>query len=150
MSRIRRFVRFLTPVAAAVGAVACVVGTPWKRFEPPTGPVLVSITHAVLNPNARDAFDDYVFVVADAMDRGEIPGLVGYRIRKEVFGDEVWTMSAWRSAKDLSAFVRSEVHARAIRAGRGAIVTMTSKRVTLSADEIPLGWDRAEALLADS
>ncbi|MEO1481197.1 MAG: antibiotic biosynthesis monooxygenase [Myxococcota bacterium] len=141
----RRLLRVLAPFAAGFGAAACVIGTSWKTVNRVEGPVLVSLTHAVLDGDKREDFDEYVFIVADAMERGNIPGLVGFRIRKELFGDEVWTMSAWESEEALADFVRSDVHRKAMRVGRPAIVRMKTRRLTVDGAEVPIGWDRAQA-----
>ncbi len=108
--------------------------------------VLVSITHATVDNDNREAFDDYTRKLADIMD--EQPGLIGFSIRKELFGDEAWTMTAWENEEALTAFSRSAPHREAIAAARSALVRAEFRRVPVEASDLPLSWDRALELLA--
>jgi heme-degrading monooxygenase HmoA len=139
-------------LAALSVSAGCVVGRPWRAPDvappPGDGPVLVSVTYAVLDERRRGDFDDYITTVSDAMAAGEFEGLVGYAIRKELFGDEVWTASAWVDEAALRRFVTSATHQQAIeRAGR-AIARMETRRLSLPRSELPIAWERVEEILA--
>ena len=132
----------------------CAIGRPWRgpglTRDHGGAPVIVSVTHAVVDRSRGGNFDDYVWIVARAMDDREFAGLVGYSIRKEILGDEVWTVTAWTSEDALVAFVRSGTHQRAIASAGKAIVSMRTQRVWLPPSELPVSWERAEAILAQA
>lgn len=107
--------------------------------------VVVSVTHAVLIPGEREAFDRYVRSLSELMD--EQPGLIGFSLRKELFGDEAWTMTAWEDEASLVAFSRSPAHREAVEAARHGLRRARFRRVTIPASELPLSWDRALAIL---
>ena len=150
-------VSFFFLAAAALFASGCTVGKPFRGpgFEPGRGvtleeagdTVLVAITHTVLNRDrmARRAFGRHLWKVVDAMP--EQPGLVGYSVRRELFGDEAWTLSVWVDEASLEGFVRSEAHRNAIAVGGRALESVRFARIELEAEELPLEWPRALELL---
>lgn len=127
----------------------CTIGMPLRGpgLEAAGSPerVIVAVTHAKLHWTKRAAFDRHIQIVADALPR--FPGLVGYSLRKQIFGDEAWTMSIWASHEAMQAFVRSPVHRAAVAAGRPAIKSMRYRAVEVASSELPIGWTRAVALL---
>ena len=132
---------------------ACTISLPFKYPEPvgtgsPEDRLLVSVTHAKLHPDKRAAFDEQTMVVFNAM--AHHPGVVAYAIRRELFGNQVWTVSVWRDDASRMKFFMSEVHQRAIYMSEDAIETVRYKRVTIQRSELPLSWGRALALLAES
>ncbi len=78
------------------------------------------------------------------------PGLVAYSIRREVFGDQGWTMSIWQDEKSLQDFVQSTVHQNATSAGMPALTQTKFARLTVQKSEIPIPWDQAEEILRAS
>jgi len=142
MTYLRRCARALGSILPAFLVSACTVGMPFRGpgLDPAAadapGDVVLAVTHAVLDPETRGDFDDYIFAVADTLD-GAVPGLVGYSIRKEIFGDEVWTMSVWRDDASLETWSRSPKHREAIAKVGGAIVTLRTGRFRVPA-EAPL------------
>ncbi len=71
-------------------------------------------------------------------------------MRTQFLGDEVWTMTVWRSDEEREAFVHSDLHREAMAAGKPAIRQMRFARVSLPAEEIPIPWSRAIELLDQS
>jgi heme-degrading monooxygenase HmoA len=139
----------LLPIVALVGA--CAVGTPvdtrkLRDSAAAATPTLeVSITHAVIDPARRGDFDRWTRRVNAGLDAQ--PGLLAHAIRKELFGDKVWTFTVWASAADRDRFVRSTTHQRAMDAASTGIAAMRSVRLTLAPAELPTDWDGVLALL---
>lgn len=132
----------------------CVISTPFRgpgfvdgkvTNAAPETEVVVSITHATVNRDRRGPFDEHVDRVVKSLPAQ--PGLIGYAVRKELFGDEVWTMTVWRSEADRARFVASSDHRAAMAAGGSALKAVRFSRVVVPAGELPLSWDRARLLL---
>lgn len=125
----------------------CTIGTPYRS----TGvaapdEVVVAITQASVDPAQRRLFDTQLDRVVGLLPKQ--PGLVGWSLRKELFGTEAWTLTAWTDEAARAAFVADPVHAAAIRASAPAVTGTRFARVRVAAKEMPLGWERALAILA--
>ena len=130
----------------------CAISTPYRGADAggdPSGDemVLVVLTHAELaeGTDSASAFWSNVSAVADSLEGR--PGFVGYRLRRELFGRDSWTMTVWTDVAALEAFVESDIHQTAIREGWPALARARFARVTLPRSDIPISWARAEALL---
>ena len=130
----------------------CAISTPYRSVAG-VGPtadddtVLVALTHAEIaeGTSTASAFWSNVSAVADSLEGR--PGLLGYRLRRELFGRNSWTMTVWTDEASLEAFIGSDIHQTAIREGWPALDRARFARVTVPLSEIPLSWDRAKALL---
>lgn len=114
---------------------------------PADQPVTVMLTYGKLDGDKREPFDRYVGIIDDALPQS--PGLIGYSLRKELFGDEVWTMSVWDSQDSLWRFVYGDVHGAAMSEASEASIIFTSALFERPAGEIPLDWEEAEQILAE-
>lgn len=127
----------------------CAVGMPYRDLSggrPPAGPTrVVALTHAVLDGAKRGPFDRGSAEVIRSLPAQ--PGIVGYALRTKPFGNEVWTMTVWEDEASRAAFVRAPVHMAAIRAGSGAILQGRFAHVEVPAQEAPLPWPKALAVL---
>ncbi len=132
---------------------ACTIGTPVPRLvQPDTAnaadqTVVLVLTRVVLNPDKRGEFDRQNKRVMASM--GQHPGLLGYAARKQVFGNEGWTMSVWENDAARAAFVHSAVHREAIAKSTPALVAVELKRLTMPRKDLPQDWDAVLRLLAD-
>jgi hypothetical protein len=129
---------------------ACTISMPFTygplgNIGVPEELLQVSITHATLYPDKRDVFDQQTMVVYREMDKQS--GLVAYGIRRELFGNQVWTVSVWRDHESRMKFFMSDVHQRAIYMSQDAIETVRYKRIDVQRRELPLTWDRVEQIL---
>lgn len=126
----------------------CKIALPWRSISqaPPSQQVLVALTHGFLDSATRKGFDAYSRKIAKEMEAGAFAGLVGFSIRKEIFGDEVWTVSVWEDERALAAFIRSDLHQEAIQKTSHALVSMETHEVWLPASELPIDWDRVTEL----
>lgn len=130
---------------------ACALSTPFPRIDPsaagkPDDAVVLVLTHIVVAGDRRDEFDRQTRRVIDSM--ATQPGLIGYSARRELFGNEAWTMSVWDSDAARARFVRSAVHQEAIAKSEPAIVTVRLKRLNMARKDVPRDWAAALALLA--
>lgn len=136
-----------------VGLTGCAINTPVRLMplasgDRPDDGLQASITHAVIEPEHRAVFDRYVAVVAAQLPRQ--PGLVAYSIRREVFGNEVWTLTVWRSVEDRALFFGSGLHREAMVQASKAVRRIRSVRLELRRSELPLDWHRALVALGTS
>lgn len=147
--RVSTFVRRALVLALCGLIGGCAIGTPLDtrrvRAAMPSGPVEVSITHAVLDPARRGDFDRWTRRVNATLDAQ--PGLLAHAIRKELLGDEAWTFTVWASAADRDRFVQSTVHRRAMDEASTGIAAMRSVRLRLAPDALPDDWPGVLALL---
>ena len=134
--------------------MACEISTPFsgpgyergRGVAPDVGDtVILALTHAVLDPKKRKPFDRYIGQVADGIE--EHSGLVGFSMGKQLFGDEVWTVSVWSDREALSGFVRSDLHRAAMDAGRPAVRAIRTCSLESSPALLPVKRRVAFALL---
>jgi heme-degrading monooxygenase HmoA len=141
----------LLPVLAVL-LNGCAIGTPWPRIPPASPeaadqPVVLVLTRVVVDVKQRAEFDRQNRRVMASM--GQHPGLLGFAARRELFGDQGWTMSVWSSDEARAAFVRSAVHQEAIAKSMPALVAVELKRLTVARKDLPSGWNEVQRLLAD-
>jgi len=142
--------RLLLPAALTSLLGACAISTPFPRLATsPTAPssqeVLLVVTRAVVDQRLRAEFDRQARQVIDSM--GTHPGLLGYSARRQLFGNQAWTMSIWVDEAARARFVRSEIHREAIVRSLPAIVTVESKRLVVQRKDLPMDWAAALAVL---
>ena len=130
---------------------ACAISTPFPRLKMSGAgaddQVVVVLTHIVVDSNQRSEFDRQTRRVIDSLPSHS--GMLGYSARRQIFGNEAWTMSMWASDGDRAGFVRSAVHQEAIAKSAPAIVNIQLKRLSLTRKDVPAGWPRALELLAE-
>ncbi len=158
-SRYRRtFTRFLTSMAVLAFFNGCAISTPFRGpgYDPGQGlrtlkseTVVVGLTAITLNDD-----DDAAGIFWQEMARMRkampgMPGLIGFSVRRQLFGNQGWTVSVWEDEASLDAFVRSPEHIRAMRLGTPALAKASFARVEVNGSEIPLSWDRIEQLLKE-
>jgi hypothetical protein len=71
------------------------------------------------------------------------PGLVSHSIRRELLGNQVWTLTIWRSTEDRACFFGSGLLPEAMARASTAIVSVCGVRLELPRSELPLDWSRA-------
>ncbi|MCK6552240.1 DUF3291 domain-containing protein [Myxococcota bacterium] len=107
--------------------------------------VIVAITNAKLDGRARGDFDLHTKRIIASLDAQ--PGFIGASVRTRLFGDEVWTMTAWDDEASLDAFVTSRVHLDGMKKGSAAVTAARFARIEVPRRELPLSWARAVELL---
>lgn len=132
----------------------CHIGYPFRGpgFDSKEGPaidyqgkeVLVAITHGVVDSAARQEFSTSLEDVRKAMT--DSPGLIGYSVRRQIFGGGVWTMSAWESEEALLDFIDSPAHQAAVVNGGISPESVRSAYLWVTSNRLPLPWDEAEKI----
>ena len=109
--------------------------------------VIVSLTMAEYKPGwkSRRVFWRNVGQVEKSL--ADRPGLVGYSMRRQIIGNQAWTMTVWEDESSLRDFVSSPAHQDAMRQALPILEDVAFARVELSANEIPMTWEQAEQLL---
>lgn len=138
----------LAAIAAALSLPGCEVWTPFRgpgysRSKGVTlsdvgDHVVVALTHATLDPANRGVFDDYTQHVLESLPQSE--GLVGYSVRKQLLGNEVWTMTVWRDHDSIDRFVTAPSHKEAMRQGMAPVLEAQFHRMEWPAASVPPSW----------
>jgi heme-degrading monooxygenase HmoA len=110
------------------------------------GKIVVVLTQGRIHRELRPEFDRQTDQVAAAMS--EQPGLLAYAVRRQLFGDTVWTFTAWESEQARARFVGSATHRRAIKHSGAAVLAMQAWRADLDVAQVPTTWDEALAMFA--
>lgn len=153
MRRFALTASLLAVVAMALVAPGCAIAMPFRGPGWDGAPTVardeyvVVLTHAVLDGETRASFDGGFDPVRAQLDGAE--GLVGYSMRKELLGDEVWTMSVWQDEASLKRFLYRGAHRDVMRDGAIAIETGDFRRFTIPASDVPPTWSQALAWLED-
>jgi quinol monooxygenase YgiN len=144
----RVFGASLSLLALALGG--CAIATPYRALPQSSVPpqdaiVVVAITKAVVDPATRGPFDAQVRAVLRALP--DQPGLVGYSVRREIFGRNLWTMTVWESDAALVGFAGGMLHQEAVRVGSPALQDSRFARLKMARNEAPLTWPQALEIL---
>lgn len=154
-SRSLRRARFASLLAMTTFAAACRVATPFRgpgfdddgvAAEVPAA-VVVALTSSRIPSGSAAAFSARLDEILTALPAND--GLVAFSVRRELFGDHIWTMSVWRDDDSLDRFLASPEHVRAVREGGIPRGSVDFVRVALPKALLPLSWPQAERLLAD-
>ncbi|MBL8962482.1 MAG: antibiotic biosynthesis monooxygenase [Phycisphaeraceae bacterium] len=155
--RVSSACRLLAAAAASVLLVAggCRVGYPFRGpgydadrgvVHPDAGSqVLVVVTRGDIKAASREKFANHLRDVIESMNQQS--GLVGYSVRRELFGSRVWTMSVWVDRGSMTRFVRSTAHHKAMASGSIAAGSFMTAAAPVDASRIPLDWAEAERML---
>jgi quinol monooxygenase YgiN len=105
--------------------------------------VIVVITEVRLggDRSARSRFWSHVRQIERALPNQ--PGLVGYALRREIFGMTAWTMTVWANNGAIADFMRSAVHRKAVEDGLPAVMLSSFVRFRRPAKAGPPGWTEA-------
>lgn len=153
LATLRRPARLLTSLLG-LWLGGCAIATPFRgpgymagkvTGVAPDQSVVVVLTNARVHQDRRAPFDLHTRKIVDSLPAQ--PGLVGYSVRRELFGDEVWTMTVWKTDADRARFVSSDTHRTAMAAGAPALKSVRFSRVLLPAKDLPISWDRAKQIL---
>lgn len=144
--------RLMALMACAATLGGCTIASPYRSVSDnpalPGETRVVALTHAVLDPATRRDFDQQTEAIFNVL--GQQPGIVGYSVRRQFFGNEVWTMTTWRDEASRARFVSSQLHRDGIAAGGKAVRLGRFVRIEVPADETPMPWSRALMLLESS
>ncbi|MFN7709543.1 MAG: hypothetical protein ACK5O7_01070 [Holosporales bacterium] len=133
---------------------AFTISTPFRASETmntmaPDHRVVVGITHVTLGEDREknDLFWTLTETVVDSLAIQK--GYLGHKRRKQLFGNQAWTMTVWLDDASLNGFIRAETHSKAIREGMDAMLKSRFVRVTLPRSKVPLSWNEAEKIMEE-
>jgi heme-degrading monooxygenase HmoA len=142
-------VTMLTALTTPLGG--CAIGMPVPKVPAEAvaadDVVVLVLTRVVIDSAQRSEFDRQNSRVMASM--AEQPGLLGYAARKQLFGNQGWTMSVWENDDARAAFVRSTTHREAIARSLPALQAVELKRLEVPRKDLPADWDAVLRLLAD-
>ena len=107
--------------------------------------LLVVVTHARIRSQGHDAFNHLVDQVESTLT--SMPGLYGYSLRKELLGDQAWTMTVWSDESSMFDFNSSQVHIHAMSSAKSLLKQARFARVQVDRADLPYSWDDAIQLL---
>lgn len=143
-----RFRNLLLVVSSLISG--CAISTPQRL--PPLDPgetgedsVFVVITRANIKPQMQSTFYDVSTTVARTLS--EQPGLITYSLRREIFGTQAWTLTAWKSPEARDMFGTGLAHREAMKLTSILVNDFNVQRFVIRRDELPLSWVNALARL---
>ncbi len=77
-------------------------------------------------------------------------GLVGYAVRRELFGNKGWTISVWQDEESKKKFVDSKPHREAIKNGLPALTKTIFISLPINAKQLPMKWHEIDKIVSDS
>jgi hypothetical protein len=107
--------------------------------------VILIITQAELNVSERGPFDRRSQELYRKLP--DHPGFLAGSIRRQLFGDKVWTYSIWEDQSSLEGFINSQQHRDAVYMTDRAIRRMRSVQRQLPAKDVPHQWRELEAMV---
>jgi heme-degrading monooxygenase HmoA len=149
-------IRKIFPISIVLGIwatiSACSLSMPFRSSKAldnilPDALVTIGITHVTLGADSKnnDIFWKYTTQVLDSLPNHK--GYLGHKVRKQLFGNEAWTMTVWADERSLNGFVQSDVHTTAIQQGLNAVSKARFVRLNINRSKIPLSWDDAEKIM---
>ncbi|MFZ6815503.1 antibiotic biosynthesis monooxygenase family protein [Undibacterium sp. Rencai35W] len=143
-------IQILSLSALLTLVTGCSISTPFKWVdehkrkstlaENQDEQLLVAVTHATIDATKRKLFDQGASRVIDSLLVQ--PGLIGYSVRRQLFGDEVWTATVWSDEASMLRFVQSPAHLQAVKESSAAIRNIDYTRIYMRRDELPASWSR--------
>jgi quinol monooxygenase YgiN len=147
---IKRLQKALGMTALIAFINGCAINSPYPKFDSSAinadEQLVLVISRIIIDTKQRQEFDKQTSLVIKSMPSHE--GMLGFSARREIFGEQAWTLSVWRNNEAVNKFVRSAVHFEAMKKSQPAIVTTEFKRLTVKASELPRNWSDALATLA--
>lgn len=128
------------------------LGPPFRGSDaldalPPDATVVVGVTHVTTGDDAEknDLFWKHTNAVVASLPSHQ--GYLGHKIRKQLFGNQAWTMTFWRDETSLNDFVRGDTHGAAIQNGLAAVEKGRFVRFTVERSKVPLSWGEVETIM---
>ncbi len=103
--------------------------------------VVLTSTRVDNQRSSKERFELFLTNIIDHIDTQ--PGLYGYALRKELFGDRAWTMTAWTNEHAMLSFKSSPTHLPAMQEASEILNAATFARMVVKVDDFPLDWKRA-------
>ena len=142
MLKLNRLLQVTSLAAAGLALTAFSISTP---FVYPQGKAAIAkngklvVTHAFIQEGKSGPFYSRSEEVVKSL-QGQ-PGLLAYSVRRQLFGNQAWTLTLWESENSKSAFIRSSAHQLAMAEASSVLSCARFLRVDWSGEVKNLDWD---------
>lgn len=142
MLKLNRLLQMTSLTLAWVALSAFSISTP---FVYPQGKAIKAsnaklvVTHAFIQEGKSGPFYSRSEEVVESLKNQ--PGLLAYSVRRQLFGNEAWTLTLWDSENSKSAFIRSSAHQLAMAEASSVLSCARFLRVDWSGEVKNLDWD---------
>ncbi|MFN4042713.1 MAG: hypothetical protein ACK4HI_00800 [Limnobacter sp.] len=142
MLKLNRLIQVTSLAAAGLALTAFSISTP---FVYPQGKAAIAqnaklvVTHAFIQDGKSGPFYSRSEEVVKSL-KGQ-PGLLAYSVRRQLFGNQAWTLTVWDSERSKSAFIRSSAHQSAMAEASSVLSCARFLRVDWSGEIKNLNWD---------
>ncbi len=142
MLKLNRLIQVTSLAAAGLALTAFSISTP---FVYPQGKAAIAqnaklvVTHAFIQDGKAGPFYSRSEEVVKSL-KGQ-PGLLAYSVRRQLFGNQAWTLTVWDSERSKSAFIRSSAHHSALAEASSVLSCARFLRVDWSGEIKNLDWD---------
>ena len=142
MLKLNRLLQVTSLAAAGLALTAFSISTP---FVYPQGKAAIAqnaklvVTHAFIQDGKSGPFYSRSEEVVKSL-KGQ-PGLLAYSVRRQLFGNQAWTLTVWDSERSKSAFIRSSAHQSAMAEASIVLSCARFLRVDWSGEIKNLDWD---------
>lgn len=142
MLKLNRLLKVTAWTAAGLALTAFSISTP---FVYPQGKAAIAqnaklvVTHAFIQDGKSGPFYSRSEEVVKSL-KGQ-PGLLAYSVRRQLFGNQAWTLTVWDSERSKSAFIRSSAHQSAMAEASSVLSCARFLRVDWSGEIKNLDWD---------
>jgi heme-degrading monooxygenase HmoA len=116
----------------------------WQNFQraEPEREYLVQLSYLpLLRYRSFPGFARLLFAIQRELRRTD--GIIGYSLLAHPLRRDFWTLSAWHNKASLNSFVRSQVHATAIKTLRAHMGQTRFIEWTASGSSLPPTWSNA-------
>lgn len=142
MLNLNRLLKIISLIMAGLALTALTISAP---FVYPQGKAVKAskakliVTHATIRAGQSTPFYDRSEEVVKSLK--DQPGLLAYSIRRQLFGNQAWTLTLWDSEHSKSAFTRSGAHQSAMAEASSVLSCARFLRVDWSGEVKNLDWD---------
>ncbi|HEX4878511.1 MAG TPA: hypothetical protein VFV39_01590 [Limnobacter sp.] len=127
---------------AVVGLTGFSISTPMsfpKGKQAVATQARLVVTHATIKARQSSRFYDLSEAVVDSLKNQ--PGVLAYSVRRQVFGNQAWTLTLWEGESGTSAFVNNTAHAKAMASVNEVLDCARFLRVNWSGPVKDLRWE---------
>lgn len=134
----------------------CAIASPFKKspkidsslIDPDTI-VVVALTEVHTKGSILEQITFWKRVSSVRNSLEDNQGFLGGSIRRQIFGNQAWTMTVWENEDSLDDFIYSKEHERAMKEGAPAVESNRFYRMNRPWKDVPLAWEEVEILIKE-
>ena len=152
-----KFLKRLSASLSIISLSACTalpISTPFKVVENEDAEknlndkLLVAITHTQVRPGQQKQFMSFVKQVENTL-KNQL-GLYGYSLRKELLGDQAWTMTVWYDESSMNSFKITYSHRSAMSSANSMLLNARFAKAWVDQSSLPIKWKNALKMLENT